>query len=267
MKRSVRTAFLCAGLVLAGTPWRLASADRVLPTGFDIEVQELYCLNTALPCNTTATITNSMFIEVQAVSFHPGATSGTPDGVDMTCGTRYIDSNHVAHNHVEHVYASTAQAPLVAGYDRGPITGTAQLGPNPSPSNTQATSAISLTAYDPHWRDTATVSGSMVDNNMTHHLVSGGYTITLQGAIWDEPAKCGTKPVLVGNGIMHCDTMHTPVTAPGVPPPLFVAEIHPPKPTATPTAKPATPTPTPTPTAPPARHNAVRHEAARGRSG
>src|SRR5579885_485047 len=75
---------------------RVAHADN--PPGYDIEVQMLYCINDDRPCNTIQSIRNSLYIQVEAVSFHPGAINGTPDAVDFTCGRAYIDQQGMFHD-------------------------------------------------------------------------------------------------------------------------------------------------------------------------
>ena len=82
---------------------RAGHADN--PPGYDVEVQMLYCLNEDQPCNTIASIRNSQYFQVEAVSFHPGVTDGTPDAVDFTCGRAYVDKQGVFHDVAEHVFA------------------------------------------------------------------------------------------------------------------------------------------------------------------
>lgn len=192
---------------------RAAHADN--PAGYDIEVQMLYCINKAQPCNTPATVRNSLYIQVEAVSFHPGRTEGTPDAVDFTCGRAYFDKNGVFHDVAEHVFA---------GYESGTITGQAELEKAYTENSTGAISEIqSVTAHDNVTGDTATVSGQMTSNNVTDLRVSGGFHVELHGPIYDEHMTSSGKFVskVVGQGEMECNSFGAFVSAPFASGPFF----------------------------------------------
>lgn len=216
MKRIAILSLVLSFVVLASTfvfiP-RAAQADN--PAGYDIEVQMLYCINKAQPCNTPATARNSLYIQVEAVSFHHGRTEGTPDAVDFTCGRAYFDKNGVFHDVAEHVFA---------GYEGGTIRGEAELGRNPTEKNTRAVSRIEgVRAFDPVTRDSAIVLGSMVSNNVTDLRVSGGFVVQLNGPIYDEHVNASGHFVskVVGHGEMQCNSFGKYVKAPFAAGPYF----------------------------------------------
>lgn len=171
---------------------RVAHADN--PPGYDIEVQMLYCINDDRPCNTIQSIRNSLYIQVEAVSFHPGAINGTPDAVDFTCGRAYIDKQGMFHDVAEHVFA---------GYESGVIRGNAKLEQAYTESSTRAEAQMVVWAHDNVTGDTAYVWGEMTTNNVTDLRVSGGYTVVLNGPIYDE-SQAGVK--VVGHGTMVCNS-------------------------------------------------------------
>jgi hypothetical protein len=185
------------------------------PAGYDIEVQMLYCIDKDDPCNTPATIRNSLYIQVEAVSFHPGRIEGTPDAVDFTCGRAYIDQNGVFHDVAEHVFA---------GYESGTISGQAELEKAYTENSTRARSEIeSITAHDNVTGDTATVWGEMTSNNVTDLRVSGGFHVELHGPIYDEHVNSSGHFVakVVGHGEMECNSFGKYVKAPFASGPYF----------------------------------------------
>ena len=198
---------------------RAAHADVTPPAGYDIEVQMLYCIDKDDPCNTPATIGNSQYIQVEAVSFQSGSTEGTPDGVDFTCGRAYIDQNGMFHDVAEHVFAGSAPP-----YESGTISGEAELEKAYTENSTRARSEIeSITAHDNVTGDTATVWGEMVSNNVTDLRVRGGFHVELNGPIYDESFPSSGPPVVkvVGNGEMECNSFGTAVSAPFASGPFF----------------------------------------------
>jgi hypothetical protein len=175
----------------------------------------LYCINTHKPCNTPATVRNSLYIQVEAVSFHHGRTEGTPDAVDFTCGRAYFDKNGVFHDVAEHVFA---------GYEAGTIRGQAELEKAYTEKSTKAISEIeSITAHDNVTGDTATVWGEMTSNNVTDLRVSGGFHVELHGPIYDEHVNSSGHFVakVVGHGEMECNSFGKYVKAPFAAGPYF----------------------------------------------
>jgi len=221
MKRVAIASLVLSFLVVVSTfaffP-RVAHADTY--PGYDIEVQMLYCIDKDDPCNTPATIRNSLYIQVDAVSFHPGRTEGRPDGVDFTCGRAYFDKNGVFHDVAEHVFAGSAPP-----FESGTIKGEAVLEKAYTENSTRAESEIeSITAHDNVTGDTATVWGEMVSNNQTDLRVSGGFHVELHGPIYDESFPSPTGPPVVkvvGHGEMECNSFGRFVSAPFASGPFF----------------------------------------------
>ena len=216
MKRIVIASLVLSFVVIASAfaffP-RVAHADSF--PGYDIEVQMLYCIDRDDPCNTPATARNSQYIQVDAVSFHPGRTEGTPDGVDFTCGRAYFDKNGVFHDVAEHVFA---------GFEPGTIRGEAEIERAYTETSTHAKSEIErITAHDNVTGDTAEVSGEMVSNNVTDLRVSGGFRIELHGPIYDEHMTASGQFVskVVGHGEMECNSFGKYVSAPFASGPFF----------------------------------------------
>jgi hypothetical protein len=221
MKRIAILSLVLSLVVLTGAfaffP-RTAHADN--PPGYDIEVQMLYCINKDKPCNTPATIRNSLFIEVQAVSFHSGTTAGTPDAVNFTCGHAYIDNNGMFHDVAEHVFAGPTQF----GYNGGTIKGQAELEKAYTENSTRAVSEIEgVHASDPVTGDSGTAWGKMTSNNVTDLRVSGGFHLELHGPIYDESFPPSGPPVIkvVGHGEMKCSSYGKYVKAPFASGPYF----------------------------------------------
>lgn len=199
-------ALVCALLAITGIASPKAKA--VATPGYDIEVQMLYCLNPSKPCNTPATITNSMYIQVETVSFTPGSSESTPDAVVFVCGRAYFDAQGNFHDVGTHVFA---------GFDKGWIKSEAEVS-NAAPDSTKARGHIQyVRAYDSVTKGWGMAWGTIYTNNAKNQLASGGFNLWTYGPIIDEYANASGQIISkqVGFGQVECSTFHKVVTGVG----------------------------------------------------
>lgn len=157
------------------------------PSSYNIFAWGNYCADGASTCS----IYGGQFRQADVEAYGaPGAYSGMPQTVYVECDKYFTDGSGHQIDEYEVVNGFSVAAS---------VFGSASLGPNPSETNTASVGRQSYYAKDGETGDSAWVSGTQTANNVTDHNVSGGFTVTMSGTIYENGFPSG-------NGTMTCST-------------------------------------------------------------